>query len=91
MVNRKIVSSFLKKEGIYPQTDDAASCGLRLRVETGQLLLQGTASDLIDLADLLVSLALSGEAQGQHWHIDDLTLMDEASEIPELILEKTGG
>ncbi len=55
------------------------------------LLLQGTPSDLIDLAYLLVSLAISGETRGQHWHIDELTLMDEASEIPELILEKIGG
>lgn len=48
--------------------------------------MEGTAVDLVDLADYLLSLALSGEAGGQHWHLDSLTLLDEASEIPEMIL-----
>ena len=51
-------------------------------------MLQGTPLDLIQLADLLVSLALSEEAPGQHWHIDQLTFMDADSDIPELILAR---
>ena len=86
MNNRELVTSFLQQQGLYPQTGPTESSGLRLKMEHNQLLLSGTASDLIDLADLLVSLALSGENKGQHWHIDDLSLMDSSSEIPELIL-----
>ena len=85
MENGFLVSSCLKREGLYPEGESAGG-GLRLRLDGGRLLLGGPPEDLIGLADLLVSLALSGENRGQHWHVDDLTLMDEASEIPEMIL-----
>ncbi len=81
MDNSELVSSFLRREGLYPEGKPGEG-GLRL----SQVCLQGAPADLIGLADLLVSLALSGEAHGQHWHIDELTLMDEESEIPELAL-----
>ena len=86
MYNNELVTSLLRKKGIYPPDEPGKSFGLTLKLENNQLLLSGTAGDLIDLADLLVSLALSGEAKGQHWHIDDLNLMDNTSEIPEMIL-----
>ena len=84
MYNDELVTSFLEKEGLYPEPSGTG--GLRLRLERDRLLLSGTACDLIDLADLLVSLALSGEPRGQHWHIDGLSLLSDTSEIPELIL-----
>lgn len=86
MYNSKLVSSLLKKEHLYPQMEDIKNHGLHLSIKNNQLCLQGTPEDFIDLADLLVSLAISKEAQGQHWHIDELTLMDITSKIPELIL-----
>ena len=86
MYNGELVTSFLQSEGIYPSAEPEKSDGLALKLEHNQILLSGTACDLIDLADLLVSLALSGESKGQHWHVDDLTLMDNSSEISELIL-----
>jgi len=86
MDNHKIVSSFLMEKGLFPKPENAENGGLCLSVKGNQLCLQGDSADFIALADLLVSLALSGEAQGQHWHVDELSLLDEASEIPELIL-----
>lgn len=86
MYNSQIVSSLLRETGVYPEREGAEQGGLFLSLEDGRLLLQGTPEDLIDLADLLVSLAMSGAVQGQHWHIDDLNLMDASSEIAELIL-----
>ncbi|MCI8600469.1 MAG: hypothetical protein HFE45_02620 [Oscillospiraceae bacterium] len=85
MDNSELVSSFLRREGLYPEGKPGEG-GLRLSLAHRQVCLQGAPADLIGLADLLVSLALSGEAHGQHWHIDELTLMDEESEIPELAL-----
>lgn len=82
MYNDGPVSSLLKREGRYPQGDGPGSGGLRLSLEGRRRLLQGDPEDLIDLADLLVSLALSGEAKGQH----ELTLMDPDSPVSELIL-----
>lgn len=86
MYNDELVTSLLRKDNIYPPDEPEKSFGLSLKLEKDRLMLSGTAGDLIDLADLLVSLALSGEAEGQHWHIDSLTLMDDSSDIPELIL-----
>ena len=86
MHNDDFVTALLRRENSYPPEEPEKSPGLSLKLENHQLLLSGTAGDLIDLADLLVSLALSGEPKGQHWHIDDLNLMDNASEISELIL-----
>ena len=88
MYNEELVSSFLKKEGRYPQLDTVEGNGICLTLENDQPLLQGDPADLIDLADLLVSLALSGEGKGQHWHVDWLTLIDPSSQIPELILTR---
>ncbi|RKI70685.1 hypothetical protein D7V91_03540 [bacterium 1xD42-67] len=86
MYNDELVTSFLRKEGRYPPDEPEKPFGLSVELEKGQLLLSGTAADLIGLADLLVSLALSGAPRGQHWHIDDLDLMDSDSQISELIL-----
>lgn len=89
MYNDELVTSFLMQENRYPPDEPGKHSGLSLKLENKRLLLSGTAADLIDLADLLVALALSGEAKGQHWHIDELSLMDNTSEIPELILLRT--
>lgn len=86
MYNKELVATFLQEQGLYPAGEPEKPAGLHLSLQNNRLLLQGTAADLIDLADLLVSLALSGEPCGQHWHIDALSLMDERSELPELIL-----
>ena len=84
--NDFIVEQFLRERGIYPEPKAGGSDGLRLRMDQECLLLRGAPDELIGLADLLVSLALSGEPQGQHWHVDSATLVDEASEIKEIIL-----
>lgn len=86
MYNSQLVTDLLRREHTYPSDESEKRVGLSLKLENNRLLLGGTAGDLIDLADLLVSLALSGESNGQHWHIDSLNLLDDTSEIPELIL-----
>lgn len=86
MDNSRLVSGYLKREGLYPWEEVTGWGGLRLEAAEGQLLLQGSPADLIDLADLLVSLAMSGTPRGQHWHLDAGTLLDGASPIPELVL-----
>ena len=88
MENTKLVTACLQKRGLYPIPEPEAA-GLRLALDTqGELTLEGSPLDLIDLADLLVSLALSGEDRGQHWHLDDWTLLDEHSEITGMILTR---
>lgn len=88
MFNSKIVSKYLKDTGAYPLTLSQNNSGLTISAENGQLTISGSPCDLIDIADLLVSLALSGENVGQHWHLDELTLIAEQSPIGELIIER---
>ena len=86
MFNTETVSKHLKEIGKYPHTENRTDCGLKITMENGQLIFSGGPSDLIDMADLLVSLALSGQNHGQHWHIDQLRLIAEDSPIDELVL-----
>ena len=88
MFNTETVSKHLKEIGKYPHTENRAGCGLKITMENGQLVFSGNPSELIDMADLLVSLALSGKNHGQHWHIDQLSLIAEDSPIDELVLER---
>ena len=88
MLNTELVTNFLQTSGQYPQVLHVENTGLHISVENNRLFLCGCPSDLIDLADLLVSLALSGSNRGQHWHIDNMTLVSECSSIAEIILQR---
>lgn len=86
MENTRLVTDYLEKQGLYP-VPEADEEGFTLSLDSqNRLLLSGSPLDMIELADLLVSLALSGENHGQHWHVDELTLLSGGSQIPELIL-----
>lgn len=86
MENTCLVTEYLKQKGFCPPAE-ADEEGITLSLDgQNRLLLSGSPLDLIALADLLVSLALSGKNQGQHWHVDELTALDKSSPIPELIL-----
>ncbi len=51
-----------------------------------ELIIKGTREDFIELSDLLVSLAIS-KNNNNHFHIDELTLIDDNSSIKEIIIE----
>lgn len=89
MFNTEMITELLHKTGQYPEVSSENNDGLKIMIEHNQLLLSGSPCDLIDVADLLVSLALSGKNNGQHWHIDTMTLVSENSPISELILART--
>ena len=77
----------LKNENLYP-SENIVSTGLSLELENNSLVLKGSAIDLIEFADLLIALAISGEDKGQHFHIDNLTLIDNNSKISEVVLQR---
>lgn len=87
MKNQSFITHCLKNKNLYPHENITCS-GLSLEIENNALILQGSAADLIELADLLTALALSGENKGQHFHIDNLTLIDDNSKISEMILQR---
>ena len=77
MENTCLVTDYLEQKGLCPAAE-ADEEGITLSLDgKNRLLLSGSP---------LVSLALSGENQGQHWHVDELTALDKSSPIPELIL-----
>lgn len=59
MINKELVSTYLEDTNQYPEIEEEA--GLTLRMVNGDLLIKGTADDYIELANLLVSFALSKE------------------------------
>jgi hypothetical protein len=83
----RIVTEHLEKLGLYPNADtENYEDGLIISVENNVLHISGNSYDLIELADYCVSLALSGENEGQHWHIDQPYMIDGKSEISEIVI-----
>lgn len=80
-----IVFDSLREKEIIVKEDN--SLGICLSCHDGEVVVKGSQLDLIELADLLVSLALS-ENGNDHLHVDDLTLISNDSELKNLIIEK---
>ena len=67
--------------------DSEKTSGLSIKYDNEILLIEGSSRDLIELADLLTSLALE-KNEGAHIHIDDLSLLNKESSFSEIIIEK---
>ncbi|MEE3343382.1 MAG: hypothetical protein VZS44_04775 [Bacilli bacterium] len=68
--------------------DDTISDGLKiLKDENDNILITGSSVDLVNLADILVNVAMD-KGENPHIHIDDLTLLDKNSDYKEIIIEK---
>ena len=67
--------------------DNEISTGLKIKNDSNTLYIEGSSKDLIELADILVSISASKD-KNPHIHIDDLTLINKESEIKEIIIEK---
>ena len=86
MKNTNFVSNSLKEKGLYPKSENK-QFGLNISLTSNkELIINGTSEDFIELSDLLVSLAIS-KNNDNHFHIDELTLIDDNSSIKEIIVE----
>ena len=86
MKNTNFVSNSLKEKGLYPKSENK-QFGLEFSLnDNKELIIKGTREDFIELSDLLVSLAIS-KNNNNHFHIDELTLIDDNSSIKEIIVE----
>ena len=72
MKNLFLIEKYLSENGEYPQDEGGDGIIFDVNTDYNQLRISGSPSELIELADLLVSLALSGKNVGQHWHLDDI-------------------
>ena len=80
-----ILTDYFEKNDLL---DNQSSEGLTIKKEGNAILINGGSKDLIELADLIVNVAL--EKQKEHIHIDDLTLLNKESDFSEIIIEKKG-
>lgn len=86
MTNTNFVSNNLREKGLYPKSENR-QFGLEISLnDNKELIIKGTREDFIELSDLLVSLAIS-KNNDNHFHIDELTLIDDNSSIKEIIVE----
>ena len=85
MENSNFVSNALKEKKIEVQSQ--SEYGINCKIgENGELQIIGDSESLIDLADILTSLAL--EEKNDHVHLDNMTLLQDNSNISEVIIEK---
>ena len=61
--------------------------GIIINTNNNELVIKGNKTDLIELADYIVDIALSDNKK-DHIHIDENILISNESEIKELIIEK---
>ena len=72
MKNLFLIEKYLSENGKYPKDEGGDGIVFDVNLDYNQLRISGTPSELIELADLLLSLALSGKNFGQHWHLDNV-------------------
>ena len=75
---------FLKEKGYEI---DNKSNGININYDNNDLVIKGTKYDLIELANYIVNVAISNNDK-DHLHLDDLTIINEESNIKNLIIEK---
>ena len=70
------------------EIEESNSNGLNICNYDNEITIKGDKTDLIDLANYIVNIALS-DNDSDHIHLDELTIIDNNSEIKNLIIEKT--
>ena len=75
---------FLKEKGYEI---DNKSNGININYDNNDLVIKGNKYDLIELANYIINVAISNNDK-DHLHLDDLTIINEESNIKNLIIEK---
>ncbi len=83
MTSKHIIENYLKENNYNLKKDYQ---GITLNINNKELLIKGKQIDLIELADYILDIALSEEKD--HLHLDNLTIINNNSNIKELIIEK---
>ena len=83
-MKNSVIFNYLKDRG-YKLDDDYSL--LDISSNKDEVVISGSQIDLIELADYIVSVALSDNST-DHLHLDDLTLINKNSNIKNLIIEK---
>ena len=82
---KNIIINHLKDKNYNLTSSD--SNGINVISSNNEIIVKGSKLDLIELADYILSVALS-EHDTDHIHLDNLTLLDNNSDIRAIIIEK---
>ena len=77
------ISKYFEYNNLF---DSEVKNELLVNVDFNILIIKGKSRDLVELADILVSLSKSKD--NNHIHLDSLTLVNNNSLIKEIIIEK---
>lgn len=83
---KQIIEKYLK-ETKEINIENNKSQGIIIHIENEELVIKGNKLDLIELADYIISVALS-EEEISHIHLDELTIINNSSNIKSMIIEK---
>lgn len=78
------ITEYFEKNNLF-DSDEAE--GITIKNDDNLLTIEGKSRDLVELADLLANLA-KDNSKGAHIHIDNSTLLNEESDVKEIIIEK---
>ena len=61
--------------------------GIKISLDNNELVIKGNKDDLLELASYITTVAASNN-DNDHLHLDTSTLIDDKSNIDNLIIEK---
>lgn len=83
MKKKNIIKEIIKDT----ENDKETMTGIELENNNNEIIIKGDKNSLLELADYIISVSLSNNSN-DHVHLDELTIINEKSNIKNLIIEK---
>ena len=83
MKKKNIIKEIIKET----DNDKETMTGIEIENNNNEIIIKGDKNSLLELADYIISVSLSNTSNA-HVHLDELTIINEKSNIKNLIIEK---
>lgn len=83
MKKKNIIKEIIKDT----DNDKETMTGIEIENNNNEIIIKGDKNSLLELADYIISVSLSKNSN-DHVHLDELTIINEKSNIKNLIIEK---
>ena len=83
MKKKNIIKEIIKET----DNDKETMTGIEIENNNNEIIIKGDKNSLLELADYIISVSLSNTSN-DHVHLDELTIINEKSNIKNLIIEK---
>lgn len=83
MKKKNIIKEIIKDTDNNKET----MTGIEIENNNNEIIIKGDKNSLLELADYIISVSLSNNSN-DHVHLDELTIINEKSNIKNLIIEK---